>query len=150
MFLLYFLLWIIFNGRITVEIVIIGFLISAAISAFSYRVMGYSWGNNLRILRNLPLLVLYTLVLIKEIFKASFAVMKVILSGRKPDPVIVEFDSHLESQFQNVLLANSITLTPGTFTLLQEGDHFCVHCLDESYAQGMGECSFVQLLRRIH
>ena len=63
--------------------------------------------------------------------------------------MLVEFHSGLPSDFQNVLLANSITLTPGTYTLEQQGDHFLVHSLVPEYAEGMAESSFVQLLRKL-
>jgi multicomponent Na+:H+ antiporter subunit E len=48
-----------------------------------------------------------------------------------------------------VLLANSITLTPGTYTLFQDKDHFVVHCLRREYAEGMDNSTFVELLRKV-
>ena len=59
----------------------------------------------------------------------------------------MEFHSGLKTELQNVLLANSITLTPGTYTLFQEGDHFVVHCLKREYGEGMEESSFIKYLR---
>lgn len=48
-----------------------------------------------------------------------------------------------------VILANSITLTPGTITVSVEGDVFCVHCLDKELAEGIENSVFVQLLERM-
>ena len=45
-----------------------------------------------------------------------------------------------------VVLANSITLTPGTITVSVENDSFCVHCLDRELAEGMEDSVFVELL----
>ena len=42
MFLLFFLAWVIFNGRITMEIVIFGLVIAAAVLAFVCKFMDYS------------------------------------------------------------------------------------------------------------
>ena len=42
MYLLYFLLWVIFNGSFTLEICIFGLIIAAAIFAFTCRFMDYS------------------------------------------------------------------------------------------------------------
>ena len=67
----------------------------------------------------------------------------------KPDPVLIAFDSHLPTEFQNVVLANSITLTPGTVTVQMKDGHFLVHCLRLEYAEGIEESSFVKLLRRV-
>ncbi len=150
MIILFFVLWMILNGRVTPEIVIFGIVISGAVAVFVHQVFGYGPDNDIRILRNLPLYVLYVLTLIKEILIASFAVISVALSGdRKPDPEIVEFHSGLESGFHNVLLANSITLTPGTFTLFQKGDYFMVHCLRKEYAEGLENSSFIRLLEKM-
>ena len=150
MFLLLLLFWIVLNGRITPEIVVFGILTAGAAYLFLRKVLGYSLKTDGRILRNLPLLVLYVLNLILEIIKAAFAVTGVVFGrNRKPDPVIVEFHSGLDGDFRNVLLANSITLTPGTYTVFQEKDHFVIHCLRKEYAKGLDDSSFVHLLRRI-
>ena len=146
---LFFLLWIVLNGRITLEIVLLGIAVTALIYAFLIKVLGYSVAMDVRIARNLPVGIVYALNLIWEVIKASVTVIGVALApGAKPDPVLVEFHSGLPGRFLNVLLANSITLTPGTITVFQKGDHFVVHALRREYAEGLGESSFVKLLRR--
>ena len=144
----FFLFWIILNGRVTVELVGFGILMSAAVTIFSVKVMGYSMESEARFWRNLPIFLLYVLNLIVEIIKAAFAVMGLVVSGKKPEPVIVEFHSGFDTRMQNVLLANSITLTPGTITVFLEGDHFVIHSLRHEYAEGIDESSFVKLLRK--
>lgn len=145
----FFVLWIIFNGKITAEIVLIGLPVTAAVTPFACRVLGYPLRNDLKILRNLPILSLYILNLIREIVVAATSVMGMVWSAKDPEPVIVEFHSGFDSRLQNVLLANSITLTPGTITVFQEGDRFVVHCLRPEYARGIEDSSFVRLLRKI-
>ncbi len=150
MALLFFVLWIILNGRITLEIVLFGAAIAAVIEVFYLKVFGKKAESDVRIARNLPLLIRYILVLIVEILKASAAVISVVFSGsRKPEPCIVEFRSGFPDSFRNVLLANSITLTPGTYTVFLEGDRFVVHCLRREYAEGMDDSVFVKLLRQM-
>ena len=149
---LFFVLWVILNGRITVEILAFGLAVSAGTGFFMHRLIGWSMAEEWKILRNLPLLCLYILVLIREIIKAALTVMKLAVSRQgKPDPVIVEFHSGYTSGLRNVLLANSITLTPGTITLIQEGDRFVVHCLRREYAEGlkMEESPFAPLLSKM-
>ena len=148
---IFFLLWIILNGRVTLELVLLGILIAAAVFLFACTAFGYSLKRELDVLKNLPLIVLYLLNLMRESIVASLHVIRLILSpARKPEPVLIEFDSGLPTEFQNVVLANSITLTPGTVTVELQGDHFTVHCLIPEFADGIGESSFVRLLRRIH
>ncbi len=147
---LFFILWIVLNGRVTLELILLGIPIAAAVFLFAHFAFGYSAGSEFKILRYAPLAIWYGLNLVIEIIKASLNVIAVILNpGKKPDPVLIEFDSGLPSSFQNVVLANSITLTPGTVTVEMEGDHFLVHCLIPEYAEGIEESSFVKLLRRI-
>ena len=143
------LLWIILNGRITGEILFFGIFISVGVTVFATKAVGYSTKNDGRLLRNLPLFVEYIFVLIREIIKASLAVALLAVSGKKPEPELVEFHSGLQGNFRNVLLANSITLTPGTITVFQEGDHFVVHCLRKEYGEGLEECVFVRLLQKL-
>ena len=148
MIIFFFLLWLIMNGRVTVELILLGIPISALVLLLANRAVGYTVKTDIRIMRNLPVFFLYTLNLVAEILKASAAVMGVVLDpSKKPEPVIVEFHSGLKTELQNVLLANSITLTPGTYTLFQEGDHFVVHCLKREYGEGLEGSSFVKYLR---
>ena len=147
---LFFVIWIILNGRITLELVLIGMGVSVAIYFLAARALDYSPKKDLQLLRSLPIVFLYTLNLVLEIIKASVGVIAIIWSrDRKPDPVFVEFHSGLPSDFLNALLANSITLTPGTFTLIQEGDRFVVHCLRREFAEGIEDSVFVKILREV-
>lgn len=150
MFLLFFLVWLIFNGRITAEICIFGLLISAALFYFICRFMDYSVRKEKLLFQLLPLFAEYFWVLVKEIVKANVCVMKIILSPRLwPEPALVFFETDLESGLAKVMLANSITLTPGTITVSVEGNRFCVHCLDRELAEGMESSVFVELLKKM-
>ena len=150
MLVFFLLLWIVLNGRITPEILIIGCLIAGAGLLFARRATGYTLQTDIRICRNIPIFLIYILRLIWEVLKASVMVMTVVFNPfEKPEPVIVEFHSGLETELQNVLLANSITLTPGTYTLFQEGDHFVSHCLRREYADGMGDSAFIRYLKML-
>ena len=149
MSILLFLLWLLLNGRVTPEIVLIGAGLTAALLAFMSRFMGWSVRREREILRLLPLFLLYLLNLLWETVKAAATVLLVALTpSMHPEPVLVEFRSGLPREYQNVILANSITLTPGTITVFQEGDHFLVHALRKEYAQGLNRSSFVLLLRK--
>ena len=97
-----------------------------------------------------PLLVRYFWVLVKEIVKANVCVLKIILSPEDwPEPALVYFDTELKTGLAKVMLADSITLTPGTITVLLEGNRYCVHCLDRELAEGMESSVFVELLGKM-
>ena len=56
---LFFVLWIILNGRMTLELVVLGIVISAGVTFLAYRMAGYIPENDLRMIRNFPLFVIY-------------------------------------------------------------------------------------------
>jgi multicomponent Na+:H+ antiporter subunit E len=65
-------------------------------------------------------------------------VAKRVLNPQLPiSPVVIEFESRLKGDLAKVVLANSITLTPGTLTVDIRGDTFFVHCLAEEYAKDL-------------
>ena len=150
MFILFFLCWLIFNGTITLEVILIGLILTGVLYLFASHFLGYKREIGQRFLHNIPWMLLYVRNLIREVVLAAANVIRVALdSNASPDPVIIEFHSGLRTDFQNVLLANSITLTPGTITVFQEGDFFVVHCLRREYGDGIAESSFVKLLRKL-
>ena len=150
MYLVYFLLWVIFNGNFTLEICIFGLVIAGGLLAFSCRFMDYSLTKERKLYRKIFLFFRYCVLLVKEIVKANFGAMHLILTQREEiEPVLVTFHSDLKTQTGKVLLANSITLTPGTITVTLEGSEYQVHCLDESLAEGLAENEFAEYIRRL-
>lgn len=149
-FLLFFAVWVILNGKVTLEICLFGLGISAALFYFICRYMDYSIRSEMLLFRLIPLFFQYFWVLVQEIVKANVAVFKLIMSPElQPEPAIVYFDTDLKTGLAKVLLANSITLTPGTITVSVEDNRFCVHCLDKELAGGLEDSMFVELLKKI-
>lgn len=150
MFLLFFILWVIFNGRITVEITIFGLIISAVMYIFICKFMDFSPKTEIALLKKAGYLCQYWYFLILEIIKANIATMSLMLSGNyAEEPAIIHFHTNLKTDMAKCLLANSITLTPGTITVEIQGNDFVVHCLDKSFAEGIDRSIFVRLLEKI-
>ena len=145
-----FALWVVLNGRVTAEICLMGLVLTAAIYAFCVYALGYHPKHERRILRRLAMYAVYIVMLVREIFKANIAVLRVIL--KKPhhyDPGIVRLRVPLKENISKVFLSNSITLTPGTVTVSQEGDEYLVLCLNKEDAQSIPEWSLVKYLRKV-
>ena len=53
------------------------------------------------------------------------------------DPRIVQFKTKLRGELSRTILADSITLTPGTVTVDAEDDILFVHCLTVSHREGL-------------
>lgn len=65
-----------------------------------------------------------------NVVKANIEVAKLILHPRLPiRPELLVFDTTLEHDLAKVLVANSITLTPGTVTIDLKDDRYLVHAL---------------------
>ena len=149
MYLLLFFFWIILNGRITTEIIILGLLFAAVIYGFAWKFMGLNLDREKSFWKHFVWGLHYLAILLKEIAIANIAVLKIVLSPKKKlHPVIVSFDAPLKSHVLQVILADSITLTPGTITVRLYEEKFEVHCLDESMAEGLNDSVFVKMLKK--
>lgn len=148
MFLLFFCVWIIFNGKITAEIIWIGLVISIGVFWFICKFMDYSIRKEKLFYKKCFMFLSYAYLLVTEIIKANVAVGHMILTQREEmEPVLVSFHTNLKTDIARVILANSITLTPGTITVTIEGNELAVHCLDKSLAEGIENSIFEQKLK---
>lgn len=149
MSLVYFMLWLIFNGKITFEIIIAGALISFMLDVFIRKVLrlNLTAKNFFMAVKILPHILLYVIVLLVEIIKANFAITKLVLSPNLDvEPCLVKFHTPLKTNAARVALANSITLTPGTITVSLEGNNLLVHALNREIADGLEGSIFERLL----
>jgi len=150
MFLLIFLIWIILNGKVTIEIVLFGIALSAVILLFANKYTEHSFKNELLLYKKMPLYIAFFAVLAVELLKANISVIGLTLSPkREAVPKIVKFKTTLKTKTARALLANAITITPGTITAMLEDDEFTIHCLDEDFAEGLGSGTLVALLEKI-
>jgi multicomponent Na+:H+ antiporter subunit E len=80
----------------------------------------------------------YWLWLSRELIKANFQVARIVLSPSLPiSPTLVELDSTSRGALGHALLANSITLTPGTVTIDENEGRLKVHCLTRAGAHAL-------------
>ena len=150
MLLLFFLIWVVFNGRLTLEIALFGIAVAGAVFVFICRFMDYSLQKERSFYKKLPLFLQYVYCLIKEIIGSNIAVSHMILTRRETmEPVLVHVHADLKTETARVMLANSITLTPGTITVAMTEDDLLVHCLDKSLSEGMEDSVFVRLLQKL-
>ena len=147
---LFFVFWLILNGRVTFEIIVFGLIISASVYFFSCKFLDYGIGTEIKLIKKLPLVLLIIVVLIREIFKATLTMIGFIFNFRDiPEPAIVHFKTALKTDAARYALATFITLTPGTITVRLRDEEFQVHCYDKEMAKGIDESVFVQLLLKM-
>ena len=150
MFILLLLIWFIFNGKITGELLILGVILCACIYFFMCRFMEYSIRKDMALMRKSVFFLYYAGVLIVEIVKSSMQVLHLVLTDREvAEPVIISYRTRLKTGLGRAILANSVTLTPGTITISLEGDELIIHCLDKTMAEGFDNLIFEKLLEKM-
>ena len=150
MYLLLYIFWLILNGRLTWEVALLGLAVTAAVGLLSYVLFGYSPRREWRIVKKIPLFVLYVFVLLWEILKANWAVMGFIVNERRTiEPALVTFRTGLKTGFGRFMLANSITLTPGTISVKMDGDRLTVHCLKRGMLDTSPDSVFERWISRL-
>lgn len=126
-------LWVIFFEKISIVIILSGFFFSVFSIYFSEKYLVddsfYTFYpfNIFKILR-------YSLFMFFEIYKSGFSIIPYIISG-KANPGFVDIYTELESNLDIVILANSITLTPGTITVDVQGHSLQVLWINPSTTQ---------------
>ena len=152
MSLVYFALWVIFNGRITREILIAGVIISLMLDFFVKHIMKIrlTGATFWKAVKLLPDVLFYGIVLVIEIVRANLTIIRLVLAPSiQVSPCLVKFTTPLKTNAARIALANSITLTPGTITVSLEDNELLVHALDREIAAGLQGSIFERLLARM-
>ena len=141
-FCLLFVTWCAFSGHFDFYHLFLGALASAWVSAVSSHI-ALAQPNNHRPVSRMELLVGltgYVGWLMVQVLKANVQVLRLSFAGsveQQLSPVVVEFRTKLPDDFSRFVLAQSITLTPGTVTIRVDGDRFIVHALTKAMAEGV-------------
>ena len=125
-----FVLWLALSSKLDLSELITGAVVCLIISFFAvhiYSKLGLPLPSVKRVLFSL----VYVIVLFWEIIKANFDVAYRVVHPQMPiKPGIVVIKTSLKSDIAKLILANSITLTPGTFTLDVIGDELLIHWIN--------------------
>lgn len=125
--------WVILNESLEWYIIAVGLCLSLVVLFFTdthLLMNSYSRAYQLR-----PLVLLkYLVLLIIQIYKSGFSVIRRIIAG-KDDVCIIEHPSYLEDGLSQILLANAITLTPGTVTLDIVENKLIILSLNDNHEQ---------------
>lgn len=121
------LFWLMLSSRLDTDVLIVGSIISLAI-ALLYR-NGLSFFTEFRFTPAAILAgFLYYGYFFKELFKSNIKLAAIVLSPSLPvKPAIVKVRTKLKTRMGRLMLANSITLTPGTLSVELDGEWLYVH-----------------------
>jgi multicomponent Na+:H+ antiporter subunit E len=126
------LFWVLLNGSLAADVLAVG-AVAAALIAIFFRGR-LAWFSELRLTPHaLATTVAYVFHYLKALIGANLNVAAIVLSPDLPvNPGIVTVRTKLKSAMGRMLLANSITLTPGTLTVDIDGEFLHIHwvCVD--------------------
>ncbi len=162
-YVLLFAFWLLLSGHYDFIHIFYGVISVSAVVWLNYRLKKYAFfeeemsradanlkGNKPVTIRFFRLF-FYIPWLIWQIVIASLQVAVVVLNPKMPiEPAIIKFKSRLPSLSARVILANSITLTPGTITLQLLDDEFIVHALMDMSATGITEDSLPAQVAKLY
>lgn len=142
-------LFLIFAGSVTPTNLLMGAVVSGLITLFCAKFMGYSSRGFFKKLSKADEIAVYLAYLLKEIVRENFDVLRFIYRKGQPKPTLVHFHGGVQNDALRVLVANSITLTPGTYTVRLEGDEYAVHALDEYFQVDIEYSAFFKMARKV-
>ena len=136
-FILLFVFWLFLSGHYDFFHLSLGIICCALVAFLSHDLLfekqlsKNTFKIGMRFIRYLPWL-------IYQIILANIHVAYLVIHPKKPiDPKIIKFKTKLKSDISKVILANSITLTPGTITMDIEEDEFYVHAISKKTASDL-------------
>ncbi|MEK6202060.1 MAG: Na+/H+ antiporter subunit E [Desulfobulbaceae bacterium] len=135
-FILLFTTWLIFSGKVDMFHLALGGISCLIVALFSTELLFENRKKGIAArLSEAGRFISFTVWLLYQIVLANLHVIKLSLSPRSLerdlDPHIFTFRTHLKSEFSKFVLANSITLTPGTVTIRIHGDIFYIHAISQ-------------------
>ena len=138
--------WLLLSGHLEVQFLVLGGLASVLTAALTKDLLrphrtelfqpvpqnvGWLFMSAVRFLAYVP-------YLIYQIVRSNLEVAYLVLHPRMPiSPRLVDFETPLKLEPAQVLLAQSITLTPGTVTVDVRNGRFLVHSLYPGAADGL-------------
>ncbi len=132
-----FLFWLVLSGHFTLKYILFG-VVSAALVTFLtndlfsdiFRYEGTEAASAPQSFRKFLRFLAYMPWLLYQIVKANIQVASIVLSPRLSiDPAILQFSTQVKRTVAQVILATSITLTPGTVVILLEEGKYTIHAL---------------------
>ena len=141
-------IWIILTERVTLLSVAVGLAVSVLCIIFCRMFLPMERLKGIKFFR----FFLYIFYLIGQMYVAAVSTVRLVIKGARTE--IVEVETGIKNEFLRVMLANSITLVPGSVTLDIKEDRLTVLLLtdknaDESSLENAGELIKGGLERRL-
>ncbi|MTV24338.1 hypothetical protein FTX61_02715 [Nitriliruptoraceae bacterium ZYF776] len=149
--LLLFAFWVGLSGRLDPLFLVLGALSSLAVALAATPLFEATLGGAgrhpwVKVWRLVP----YGAWLLGRMVVSAFQIARIVLDPRiPPEPGIVRFRTQLSSPAARAMLANSITLVPGTMTLEVDGDEITMHSFTPDATDDLASAAMQDRIARI-
>jgi len=122
-----FLIWMGLTMSLGTQELTTGFIVSFIIALLYVK----NYGTSDKFSFNPIAYIIYLVVFLKNLVLSNWDVARRVIDPKLPiNPDIVEIKTNLKKDYKKLMLANSITLTPGTITLDIKDDTLYIHWID--------------------
>jgi len=138
-FIILFLFWIVMSGRFDLFHLTLGVISCAIVSHISHDLLFKdikAKDRHIEIIRFIKYLPWLFYQIVVANFYVAYLALDPMMSERI-DPRIIKFKTRLKKEMSLVTFGNSITLTPGTITVLIKEGYYYVHAIDMISAKGL-------------
>ncbi len=143
-----FFFWVAVSGSFHWPQLVVGFAAAVFVVYFNRNMLITSKDRPPVNLKNILWLFGYFFKLLRDILIANFQVAYLVLHPRMPIvPNMVPLKVEIDSVASRVLLGNSITLTPGTLTVLADEKDFLVHALTIENGEALKDWPLIARLK---
>jgi len=145
-----FLFWVAVSGSLLWPQLVVGLAAAAFVTYFNRNLLITIQDRPPISFKVIVWLVGYFFKLLLDIVKANFQVAWLVLHPKMPiEPNLVELEVDIDKVASRVLLANSITLTPGTLTILSDEKKYLVHALTTGSGEALRRWPIIERLRQM-
>jgi multicomponent Na+:H+ antiporter subunit E len=131
-FLIYLIMWVLLTWSLKFQDLMAGIVVASVVTILTRKLFPDSFINLMNPIRFVFAL-LYIPYLVYYILLANLDVAYRVLNPNLPiKPGIIKVKTSLKNEFAKTILANSVTLTPGTLTVDVDGENFYVHWINVS------------------
>jgi len=124
-FILLFLVWVGLTNSLDIQELSIGVILSLGVAYF------FGGEEKLHLGAVIIKYVKFAPIFIKALVQSNLEVAKIVLTPNLPiNPGIVKLKTKLKNDYDKLILANAITLTPGTITMDLRGEDIYIHVLN--------------------
>jgi len=135
--LIMFLFWIFLSGEFSFILLLSGIISSLLVSYISHDLLIGNGDMKLGLIRTIRF-IKFLPWLLWQIVLANIDLAIRTLHPKMPiNPMLINFKNNLKTDLGMVILANSITLTPGTVTIDVNENDFFIHVISEKAAQSL-------------